>query len=245
MSVNASPQHQRLLLDIADLDRRIASAEQARTRPAQAKRITELTALRQEHLRELTVLAGTREDVRVELSRIEADVNVAEQRRDRDAARLAVATNPKDAQAYERELSSLAKRLSDLEDAQLDVMSRLEEADAAVNAQQALIDATTAEGAELSAQAKADVAAATAQGEQLARDRAAVAEPLPADLLAEYARRAAKATGAALLRGGTCEGCRMMLSSTDMNDVRRAAPDSVVSCPECGCILVRTDESGL
>ncbi|MFE7196423.1 zinc ribbon domain-containing protein [Microbacterium oxydans] len=243
--MNASPENQRTLLDIADLDRRIAQAERARTKPSQAERISELVAIRQDQLRELTALAGTRDDVRTELKRLESDVAVVEARRNRDAERLAASTNPKDAQALEHELGSLARRQSDLEDAELDVMGRLEEAEAAVAAQQALLDTTTAEGSALTAQAKADVAAATDLGAQLARDRAAVAETVSPALLAEYDRRAKNSAGAALLTRGTCEGCRILLPSTDLNDIRRAADDLVVSCPECGCILVRTEESGL
>ncbi|MCM3780481.1 zinc ribbon domain-containing protein [Microbacterium hydrocarbonoxydans] len=243
--MNASPEHQRILLDVADLDRRIAQAERARTKPAQAARISELVAIRQEQLRELTALTGTRDDVRTELQRIESDVALVEQRRARDAQRLAAATNPKEAQALEHEIASLARRQSDLEDAQLDVMGRVEDADAAVAAQQALLDTTTTEGTALTAQAKADVAAATDLGAQLARDREAVSATVPAPLLAEYTRRAANSAGAALLTRGTCEGCRIVLPGTDLSEIRRAAEDAVVSCPECGCILVRTEESGL
>ncbi|MBO0979160.1 zinc ribbon domain-containing protein [Microbacterium sp. SD291] len=243
--MNASPEHQRILLDVADLDRRIAQAERARTKPAQAARITELVAIRQEQLRELTNLTGARDDVRTELTRLESDVKLVEQRRARDAERLAAATNSKEAQALEHELASLAKRQSDLEDIELDVMGRLEDAEAAVAAQQALLGTTTAEGSALTAQGKADVAAATDLGAQLARDRAAITANLPAGLLADYDRRATNSAGAALLIRGTCEGCRIVLPSTDLNDIRRAAEDAVVSCPECGCILVRTEESGL
>ena len=243
--MNASPEHQRTLLDIAALDRRIAQADRARTHPSQAARINELVAIRQDQLRELTTLTGARDDVRTELTRLESDVKLVEQRRARDAERLAVATDPKQAQALEHEIASLDRRTSDLEDAELDVMGRLEEAEAAVAAQQALLDITTAEGSSLSAQGKADVAAAAELGVQLARDRAAVAESVPAELLAEYTRRASGSAGAALLSHGTCEGCRMMLPGTDLAEIRRAADDAVVSCPECGCILVRTEESGL
>lgn len=243
--MNASSAHQRLLLDVADLDRRILQAEQARTRPAQGDRINELAAVRREQLRALTELSGARDDVRAELTRLESDVALVEQRRARDGERLQTATNPKDAQALERELASLARRQSDLEDAQLEVMNRLEEAEAVVAAAQGEIDSTAAEGSALTAQAKADVAAATELGTQLARDRAAVVAGIPDGLLADYERRAKRTAGAALLRGGMCEGCRMMLSGTDMNQVRQAQEDAVLSCPECGCILVRTEESGL
>lgn len=243
--MNASPEHQRLLLEIAELDRKITRAEHARANPAEGPRIRELAAQRQEQVRELTRLTGVLEDTRAELSRLESDVSLAEQRRDRDAQRLATTSSPKDAQALEHELASLAKRLSDLEDAELEVMGRVEDAEAAVAAQQALIDQTTAEGTELTAAAKAAVAAAATEAEHLARDRAAVAGTLPAELLTDYERRASRGVGVGLLRRGTCEGCQMMLSSTDISRVRQAAPDQVMSCPECGGILVRTEESGL
>ena len=243
--MNASPEHQRILLDVADLDRRIAQAERARTKPSQGARIGELAAIRQEQLRELTALTGTRDDVRTELTRLESDVKLVEQRRARDVERLATSTNPKDAQALEHEIASLTRRQSDLEDIELDLMGRVEEADAAVAAQQALLATTTAEGTALTAQAKADVQAATDLAAQLARDRDAVTAAVPAPLLAEYTRRASNSAGAALLTRGTCEGCRILLPGTDINDIRNAPDDLVVSCPECGCILVRTDETGL
>lgn len=244
-AVNASPQHQRILLDVAEIDRRLQQAETRRKTPAQGARINELAKERQEQLRDLTVLTGARDDIRTELTRLESDVKVTEQRRARDTDRLASTANPKDAQALERELASLASRISNLEDSELEVMARLEQADADVAAQQALIDATTAEGTELTAQAKADIAAAATEIEHLTRDREAVTADVPADLLAEYTRRASRGIGVGLLRRGTCEGCRMLLSGTHMNEVRQAAPDAVISCPECGAILVRTDESGL
>ncbi|HWI30527.1 MAG TPA: C4-type zinc ribbon domain-containing protein [Microbacterium sp.] len=243
--MNASPAEQRALLDVADLDRRARRAEASRRTPPQAARIAELTAQRTAQGHELSQLAGARDDVQAELARLESDVSVAEARRDRDASRLAATSNSKDATALEHELASLKKRLSDLEDAELDVMERLEQADAALAAQQAVIDETNAEGARLSGEAKAVVAEATAELEQIARDRAAVIGALPGELVAYYDKVAQRSTGAALFTRGTCEGCRMVLSGTDLQALRNAPADRVVNCPECGCILVRTEESGL
>jgi len=243
--VNAPPAQQRRLLDLAALDTVIRQSEHARSHPAQADRVRELIAQRQELTRELTLRQGVRDDLKAELGRIESDVAVVDARRERDQERLAAATSPKDAQGLESELVSLARRKSDLEDAQLEVMERLETAEAAVTEQEDLLAAVNEEGARLSAEAKAAVADATARLEQAGRDRAAVASELPADLLAAYDRAAERSAGAALLLRQTCEGCRMVLSGTDLNAVRQAAADAVVLCPECGCILVRTEESGL
>jgi predicted nucleic acid-binding Zn-ribbon protein len=243
--VNAPPAQQRRLLDLAALDTVIRQSEHARTHPAQAERVRELLGQRQELTRELTVRQGARDDLKTELGRIESDVAVVDARRERDLQRLAAVTNPKDAQGLESELASLARRKSDLEDAQLEAMERLEAAEAAVAEQESLLATVNDEGARLSADAKSAVADATERFEQAGRDRAAVASELAAELLAAYERAAERSAGAALLRRQTCEGCRMVLSGTDLNAVRQAAEDAVVFCPECGCILVRTDESGL
>ena len=243
--MKASPADQRRRVEVAQLDVRIRQAEYARKNPPQAGRVKELLGRRQQLSQELTTRLGARDDLRTELSRIESDVAVVDARAARDAQRLAASTNSKEAQGFESELAALARRKSDLEDAELAVMERLELADAAVAEQEALIAATNAEGAELSAEGKRAVAEATAAFDAATRDRAAIAGALPADLVALYDRVAVRSAGAAYLRRRTCEGCNMVLAGTDLQVLRQSAEDEVVTCPECGCLLVRHDESGL
>lgn len=243
--MKASPADQRRLVEVAQLDARIRQAENARKNPPQAGRVQELLERRQQLSQELTTRLGARDDLRTELSRIESDVAVVDARAARDAQRLAASTNSKEAQGLESELAALARRKSDLEDAELAVMERLELADAGVDEQEALIAATNAEGTELSAEGKRAVAEATAAFDAATRDRAAIAGALPADLVALYDRVAVRSSGAAFLRRRTCEGCNMVLAGTDLQVLRQAPDDEVVTCPECGCLLVRDDESGL
>ena len=76
--------------------------------------------------------------------------------------------------------------------------------------------------------------------------RAGVAAEVPADLLELYDKlRAQHGVGAAMLRGGRCEGCHLSLNAVDLAAYRAASPDEVLRCEECGRILVRTAESGL
>ncbi|MFK4835278.1 zinc ribbon domain-containing protein [Microbacterium sp. ZW T2_14] len=243
--MKASPADQRRLVEVAQLDARIRQAENARKNPPQAGRVQELLGRRQQLSQELTTRLGARDDLRTELSRIESDVAVVDARAARDAQRLAASTNSKEAQGLESELAALARRKSDLEDAELAVMERLELADAAVAEQEGLIATTNAEGAELSAEGKRAVAEATAAFDAATRDRAAITGALPADLVALYDRVAVRSSGAAFLRRRTCEGCNMVLAGTDLQVLRQAPDDEVVTCPECGCLLVRDDESGL
>jgi predicted nucleic acid-binding Zn-ribbon protein len=243
--VNASPETLRLLVDVADLDARIRQAEQLRSHPPQAARVQELLAARQTLTQELTVRLGARDDLRAEIARIESDVAVVDARSARDAGRLATSSNVKEAQGLESELLALARRKSDLEDAELEVMERLEQADAAVAEQEALIASTNEEGAQLSAEAKRVVAEATAVIDAAQRDRAALIAQVPAELVSLYDRLATRSAGTALLVRRTCGGCHMVLAGTDLQTLRTTPEDTVATCPECGCILVRTEESGL
>lgn len=243
--MKARPADQILLLEVARLDEAIRSADHARRNPTQTARVNELVANRQAESAELTRLLGSRDDARTELARLESDVALVDARVARDTERLGATSNVKEAQGLEHELASLAKRKSDLEDAELDIMERLEAAEAAVSAQEAAIAAINEEGARVSAEGKAAVASATDTWEAATRDRGAVAGQVPTDLLALYDRLATRAVGAGLLRHKTCEACHMVLAGTDLESVRQAASDEVLHCPECGAILVRTDESGL
>lgn len=243
--MKASPADQRLLLDIADLDDRMSRADHARKNPSQAARVKELVAARTDLSHELTLRQGARDDLRAELARIESDVAVVDARSARDAQRLASSSNSKEAQGLESEIASLARRKNDLEDAELDVMDRLEQADAAVAEQEKAISDVNSEGSRLSAEAKATVAEASATLDAAGRDRTSLASQVPADLLALYDRLSVRAAGAGLLARGTCGSCHMVLAGTDLQAVRVADDDAVLTCPECGCILVRTEQSGL
>ncbi|WP_434969338.1 zinc ribbon domain-containing protein [Microbacterium sp. bgisy207] len=243
--MNASPDDQRRLLEIAALDTRIRVAAAAARSPEQAARVSELMQARTELNQELVRARGDVDDVRAEQRRLDDDLKVVEARIARDAARLADSANAKEAQSLEHELAALARRKSDLEDADLDAMERAEAAEEVVAQLEARLRDINEEGADLSAAAKSAVAAAQADQAAAARDRDAVAATVPADLLGLYDKLAQRSAGAALLRRQTCEGCHMVLAGSDLSALRTAAPDAVVTCPECGCILVRTEESGL
>ncbi|MCF8528271.1 MAG: nucleic acid-binding protein, partial [Candidatus Nanopelagicales bacterium] len=68
-----------------------------------------------------------------------------------------------------------------------------------------------------------------------------------ADLLSLYNKIRAEqgGVGAAALHRGSCQGCRLTLPPTEIEELRAAAPDAVIRCEECRRILVRTPESGL
>jgi predicted nucleic acid-binding Zn-ribbon protein len=107
-------------------------------------------------------------------------------------------------------------------------------------------ETVAADEATLTARRDAAVAEIDEQAAKATAARATVVADVPADLLALYDKiRASSGRGAAPLRRGQCGGCREMLSTVELNEIRAAAPDEVIRHEECRRILVRTADSGL
>lgn len=245
--MKASQADQEQLLRLQSLDtrlqqlaHRLGSLPQAAPLADLASRDTAVRGTRSEAV-------GVLEDARAELTRLESDVAVVEARIARDGDRLQHTSSVKDVAALESELTALAKRLSDLEEQELVVMQRVEDADVAVASIDLQRAAIVADTAALEAERDEAAGGLAVEREQTERDRAVVAGGVPAELLAFYEQRRTRGggVGAALLRQRTCSGCTMTLTGSDLEVVRRSAPDDVLQCPECDRILVRTDESGL
>lgn len=243
--MKASPADQRLLLDIAALDDRYDRAKRTKENPPQAARVRELVEQRTAENRVLAERVGERDALRTELTKVDSDVDLATTRRERDAKRLEQATDLATIKALEQELASLARRLDGLETAQLELMEKIEPAETAVAEQEATVRTTIEEGQRLSAEGKEGVISAAREMEEASRDRAAVASGVPDALLTMYERLRTRGAGASLFARGVCGGCHMALAQSDLAALRTLAEDEVATCPECGGILVRTDESGL
>jgi predicted nucleic acid-binding Zn-ribbon protein len=156
-------------------------------------------------------------------------------------------TNPKDLERMQHELVSLERRISDLEDAEIEVMERLEEAQRDLDATTGELAATDQQLADATTARDAHAAEINERLAEVARDRSAAAEGLPDDLMALYDKLRASKQGlaAAPLRARRCEGCQLTLNAGDLAVIAKAPSDEVVRCEECSRILVRTSESGL
>lgn len=181
--------------------------------------------------------------------RADHDVEQVRERMTRDRQLMDSGTigDPKQLQSLQAELDSLARRQSDLEDIELEIMDRVEGARAAVVQ-------LTGERDELAGECEAVASSVHDQRADIDDERAivngeraAIATEIPADLLGLYDKIRADhgGLGAAPLHRGTCEGCRLKLPPTEIEALRDAPADSVIRCEECRRILVRTPESGL
>ncbi|GAA1167698.1 C4-type zinc ribbon domain-containing protein [Ornithinimicrobium humiphilum] len=245
--MKASPEMQARLLDLLAIDTRLDQLDhKVRTLP-ELTDITRMEAeaadLEAEVVRTETAVG----DLQREVARAEAAVQQVRERAERDRARLESGTGTsKSLQGLQHELESLARRQSVLEDEELEVMERLEQAQQEADAATRRRDEHATRLTELRAARDEKTAAATTERAEVASGRDAVVADLSAELVALYERvRAHTGAGAAPLVQRRCGGCRLDLNAVDIARLRSAPEDEVLRCEECGRILVRTAESGL
>lgn len=244
--MKARPEDQLALLTLQEQDNRIAQLTHARANIAEEKELAELQTRLRDFSQSLIIAQGVLDDATIELSRLEDDVRVVDERIAKDKQRESGAASAKEVLALEAELASLATRKSNLEDAELVVMQKVEDAEAEVTSVLAQRDELESQRQTLAEAITAQHAQYDQEIAQIRAERATLAQSLPADLIELYERQRARyGIGAALLTRRVTGGSGVELTSTDLDAIRAAAADDVVICPDSSCILVRTSESGL
>ena len=233
---------QHRLLDVQALDTRLAQlAHAVRTHPTRAT-VDDLAGRLVDVAAALVESQTRASDLRRELAKAEQDVEQVRQRATRDQARLdSGSASVKDVQALSSELEALGRRQGALEEVELEVMERLEAHESA------LAELTTAHTALVEQQEAATAAMSAAleeleaEAERVRTERAEQVEGLDEALVARYERLRLQLSGLAVaaLRGRRCEGCRLELNPTDVSHINAAPPEQVVTCEECGRILIR------
>jgi hypothetical protein len=232
------------LLAVQDLDTSITQLEHRRValveRTGLAAVEAELAALlAQQHEGEANraALMATQKDLEEQIATVTQRRGVVEQRM--YAAR---GSSTRDLQAMDEEVRHLTQRQAELEDVELAAMVDQEPIDAAladlagrrapVEARAVALRAEVAQGqTEIDAELALAVPA-----------RAVAAAELPAELAERYEKLRArlKGIGAARLIDHHCGGCHLELSSVEVERIRALPDDTVVTCDQCGRILVPT-----
>lgn len=205
----------------------------------------DLTRARNQHVAAGVIL----DDLRRDQARSDADVEVVRQRIAKDQGLLDSGTinDPKQLSSLQHELESLARRRTELEDVELEIMERVEGAEAAVSVLADQVAEFTANLGRVSAELDHLVTTLQSDIAEVERERSARAASLPPELvqLYEKIRTGHSGVGAALLHRGQCQGCRLTIPPQEMHSIKSAPPELVIQCEECRRILVRTSESGI
>jgi predicted nucleic acid-binding Zn-ribbon protein len=248
-TLKADPFAQLKLLDLQAVDSEIEQLDHRLTALPEHAALIELSG-RGENVAVLHGQTQTEvDDLAREQRKADADVEQVKGRLQRDQQRLdsGIVTDPKQIQAIQHEIETLHKRISDLEDEELEVMERLEDAQTRLEGLRVELDEIKQATGD---QTLARDTAASAIDEQRAKARSqrdAIAAEIPADLLALYDRLRTQlgGVGVGALHQKRCGGCRLEVGAADLARIAAAPSDEVIRCEECNRILVRTDESGL
>lgn len=247
--MNADPAAQLRLLDLQALDAQVDQLRHQRNNPAEAAEIKELLGKRADvdgRLRDQRIVV---DDLAVAQAKADADVEQVKARRTRDRERMdaGAIADPKALERMQHELESLERRISTLEDEELEVMEQLEEAQSALAELTAAIEDLDGRLGTLTTARDEKVAALDAEIASVSGGRAAIVAEIPEDLIALYEKLRATKGGVAVgaLRARQCGGCQLTLDAGELSEIRATPAERVLRHEECQRILVRTSESGL
>jgi predicted nucleic acid-binding Zn-ribbon protein len=237
------------LLDLQAKDSALAQLEHRRTTLPEHARIEALEA-RARELDGQRVAAETEVgDLERAQAKFDSEIELVRQRRVRDEERMSsgAITNPKDLSSLQHELGALDRRISTLEDEELEIMEQLEEAQSRLSEVSAEVDRVNAELDQETSSRDAAVHVIDAEVASVRGEREELVSHVPGDLrdLYDKVRSQHGGLGAAALRARRCEGCHLEINGADLRELAGKPDDDVLRCPECSRILIRTSESGL
>jgi len=249
MAVTASPEQQKTLLDLQGFDTKLLQLAHKRAG------LPEISAAQDAEVElgsiKMRLVAAQTEasDLKINQLKAESDVEqvVSRSRRDQERLDSGAVSAPKELESLQHEIGTLAKRQSELEDVELEIMQAYE------NAQQAVAELLASE-----IETTEKLAAVSQARDELFADidfeinfltlqRTEMANQLPVDLIALYDKIRADqgGIGAALIHRGACQGCHITIDAQEIDQIRKMAADAIARCDQCRRILVRTAESGL
>ena len=249
MAVTASAEAQMQILDVQAIDTKIMQLKHKHANFPEHAMVKDLeVALGSLDLQ--IVAAQTQcSDLEVLVRKAENDVEQVVMRTKRDQERLdsGSVTSSKDLESLQHEIASLGVRQRELEDAELEVLERLEEAQKILAQLQSNHAQTSFELDQTRDQLASKTSDIDNQISECEAQRSQAVNGLPQDFLDLYnkVRTDLGGVGAAMLHRAQCQGCHIALDASELNRIRSLASDVVVRCEQCRRILVRTAESGL
>ncbi|MBA2529070.1 MAG: hypothetical protein H0V19_03760 [Euzebyales bacterium] len=240
--IPATPAEQRRLLDLQHLDTAIRKLQHRRANLPEQKALEDNADTLSRVAEEYRIATDRLERLGIQQRRHESEVATVDSRRKSEEGRMygGLIRSEKELEALRHELGSLRARKNELEDALLEILEQVEELESMVTT---LRERHGELSGQVAALTEARDAAATdidAELEQRQSERKALAADLPEEVVSYYEELRARkdGVGVAELQGRTCAGCRLELTATELEDLRRDAKEGLARCEQCGRILV-------
>jgi predicted nucleic acid-binding Zn-ribbon protein len=231
------------LLRVQDLDTLITQLQHRRASLPERLELNTIEARTADLARQAAEVGAARQALVTREDELEARIAGFNERRQAIETRMLAdrSSAARDLQAMNEEIRHLDVLKVELEDAELALMEEQEPLDAELErltAEQATAVHELERLRVAVAEAETEIRAELAEAEP---KRVAEAAALPSDLADRYERLRArlKGTGAARLIGNRCDGCHLELPAVEVDRIRHLSTDEIVTCDQCGRILVR------
>jgi predicted nucleic acid-binding Zn-ribbon protein len=176
------------------------------------------------------------------IARSEIDVEQVVSRIEKDEKRLASGLGtPKELEQIQHELGTLARRRSELEEVELEIMVRIDDVSKRISDLQRQISLLETDLARVQSELDLEVKNLDSAKQSSLTARESLAPQIEKELLALYEkiRSSSDGLGAAQLVGDSCGGCHLKLNAAEMEKIKSLSDDEVVRCEECRRILIR------
>ena len=238
--MKANLQDQKRLLELVDLDLSLVrnAGDKAKLLSATAiSEANEKALALSDHLIDARNRVG---DLELELKRSENDLELVENRIAKDNQRLSSTSSAKDAQGIEHELTTLAKRKSELEDTELGIMEVLETVRAELSAAEKAKASAENELTQLRSALATNTAELDSARAELSSQRSSLVGLIEPELASAYQRKADRNVAAGRLVGRECRACRLSITATNLEEILALPADEIAECPNCQAYLVRS-----
>ena len=238
--MKANLQDQKRLLELVELDLNLVKNASEKTKLLAA---TDIQMASEKALAFSDQLIDARNkvgDLELELKRSENDLELVENRINKDNQRLSTTSSSKDAQGIEHELITLAKRKSELEDTELGIMDELDKVRAELIAAEKAKAEAESELNSLRSALSSNASTLDSQRAELTAKRVALVGLIDPELAVAYQRKADRAVAVGRLTGRECGACRISITATNLEEIVALPADEISECPNCQAYLVRS-----
>ena len=232
----------RALLELQAVDTSIDQHRHRRANLPESAQLKELDGRLEEAHVALGAAGAALQEVESRQQSLEEELASAEKRSAEVNRRLygGEVSASRELQAMSDDLEGLKARASHLEDRILEVLEEREPLDARIEQGEAEISRLVSERDGVEAALQGAEAVVDSEMADLELERQAAAAAVPESLMSEYERLRSRLGGVAVARlvGNHCDGCHLTLPATELDRIRHLPPGEMVTCDQCGRILV-------
>lgn len=230
---------QSALLRLSEVDLEIAHIKQEITKSIESKELVDLSRLQSDLAGELIAARTVVENLESAQRRADDDLHLVEERISRDRDRLTQSSSPKDVQGLQSEIESLERRKSSLEDAELELLTELEQAQVVLDEVSTRKNNNALELAALQDLIQVKIDEFKSRGRKLTADREILASKISDEVLKKYSALASRQVAVGKIEDRSCTACRMGLTANMIDSINDLVDDELANCPECQAFIVR------